>query len=198
MVGVELAVLTVYFVLENYLVALFARVVVTIGVAATLYATMQWIWLRRRMRNALWWIPATVLGWYLAVGLWWLIDVALQKLDPKNAGQHSWGVGAIVFCLCTTGLSLPQWFLMRRQFQRSFYWIIARPLAWLVGWGFLFLGSFLGDFIHPEFVFDTYVVPIAIAGAVFGLGFAPLAGAAMVWITTASPAYFSNSTRPAL
>jgi hypothetical protein len=83
---------------------------------------------------------------------------------------------------------------MRRQFQRSFYWIMARPLAWLVGFGFLFLGSF----IHTEFVFDDYVVPIAIAGAVFGLGFAPLAGAIMVWITRDASRTQCNSSYSAM
>jgi hypothetical protein len=125
MVGVDLALIVFCAVLNNYLIDRlaehFAGAVVTIGVAATLYATMQWIWLRRRMSNALWWIPATVLGWYLAAGLFWLTAVALEKLDPKNPDQAaSWGEWAIVFCLCMTGLSLPQWFLMRRQFQRSF------------------------------------------------------------------------------
>jgi hypothetical protein len=194
MVGVELFVLTFCVVLNSYRFGRFAEhfagVEVMIGVAATLYATMQWIWLRRRMSHALWWIPATVLGWYLAQGLLWSIGVALGKLDPKNTGQLSWGEGAILFCLGMTGLSLPQWFLMRRQFQRSFYWIIARPLAWLVGWGFLLVaehfGVFDGGFIQPEYVFHTYVGPIAawsFCGALFGLGFAPLAGAMMVWIT---------------
>jgi hypothetical protein len=197
MVGVELAVLTFRFVLNNNYLA--ARVAehsarsavtfeVTIGVAATIYATMQWIWLRRRMSNALWWIPATVLGWYLAEGLF--IAVA-PALDPKNGEPASWRVWAIVFCLCMTAPSLPQWFLMRRQFQRSFYWIIAQPLTSLVGWGFVLSGN----------IFHTYVGPIAawsFDGALFGLGFAPLAGAMMVWITRDASRTQRNSSYSAM
>jgi hypothetical protein len=196
MVGVELAVLTFGVVLNlaggvATKIGDFAEVEVTIGVAATLCATMQWIWLRRRMSNALWWIPATVLGWYLAEGLF--VAVA-PPLEPKNG--PSWRLWAIVFCLCLTAPSLPQWFLMRRQFQRSFYWVIARPLASLVGWGFVLLGNLfgvVGGLFHTE-----TVAGLSIYAALFGLGFAPLAGATMVWITAARPAYFSNSTRPAL
>jgi|SRR5215472_207326 len=193
MVGVDLALIVFCVVANNYLAETWKGGIVTVGVAATLYATMQWIWLRRRMSHALWWIPATVLGWYLAEGLFLLSTVALRKSDPKNADEltsWNWVVLAIVFCLCMTGLSLPQWFLMRRQFQRSSYWIVARPLAWLVGLGFAFLGfhfRVVDGLFQPEYVFGRYVgamVAWSAAGALFGFGFAAITGATMVWIQT--------------
>jgi hypothetical protein len=55
--------------------------------------------------------------------------------------------------------------------------------------GFVFLAHHfrvVDGLFQPDYVFDRHVGPIvgwSVDGSLFGLGFAPLAGAMMVWIT---------------
>jgi hypothetical protein len=188
-VGVALALIVFCVVLNNYLAKDLLGALVTIGVASTLYGAMQWIWLRRRMSKALWWIPATVLGWYMPVGLFFLLKVATGKVDLVYLDQKlGWPVRIFDFCLFSIALGLPQWLFLKRQHQSAGYWIAARPLAWLAGLGLVALGETLHiveGFIQPDRVFGKYVGEIvgwSADGALFGFGFAAISGAALVWI----------------
>jgi hypothetical protein len=79
--------------------------------------------------------------------------------------------------------SLSQWFLLRRQLWRStWWWIVARPLAWLTGLGLMALAEWLK--ILDVDIFDLTYVSVSIAAAVFGLGFAAVTGASFIWIQT--------------
>lgn len=35
-------------------------------------------------------------------------------------------------------MSLPQWLLLRQKFLGAAYWVVARPLGWLAGYGLSF------------------------------------------------------------
>lgn len=41
---------------------------VVIGTIAFLDAAAQWLWIRSRTQISIWWIPANILGWYMAAG----------------------------------------------------------------------------------------------------------------------------------
>jgi hypothetical protein len=158
----------------------------SLGIAGTVFATMQWMWLRRRVRKAGWWIAATVFGWYVVIGLedllFWL------RLD-KLGDAFETAAGLSAFCLIAATANLPQWFLLRREFFRAGYWLAARPLGWLAGLGLVILADKLGVMGIPinasGDVFGRSVpdlVAWSFGAALFGLGFGAITGAAVVWI----------------
>lgn len=193
-VGAGLVVVIVYFCFpfaETFTAndSLARRVVelLSLGIAGTTFATMQWIWLRRHVRKAGWWIAATVVSWYVAIGLEiLLISLPLDRLGAKleMAARISG------FCLLGVAASLPQWFLLRRKFFRAGYWLAARPLGWVAGLGLVFLAGRLGVIQIPlpfesAGVFGRNVpdlVAWSFAGVLFGIGFGAVTGAGVVWI----------------
>jgi hypothetical protein len=193
-VGANLVVIIVYFsfpFVETFTAkdspAQIALELLSLGIAGTTFATMQWIWLRRRMRKPGWWIAATVVSWYVAIGLDFLVSsLPLNRFGAKfeMAARIS-----VLFLIAITA-NLPQWFLVRRMFFGASYWLAARPLGWLAGLGIVFLGHGLGV-IEIPFPFASAEVfgrnvPDLVAwsfGAVlFGIGFGAITGAAILWI----------------
>ena len=132
MVGVEMVLLVSYWEIFNPGNDGGIEVTVMIGLVGMVFGTMQWIWLRWRMSKAGLWIPATVVGWYLTAGLF-----ILGNWHPVDSIVERFGrVGETVrACLFPVALSLPQWFLLQRQFRKAGYWIPTRLIAWLAGIG---------------------------------------------------------------
>lgn len=156
------------------------------SVAGSSLGVCQWIWLRRRLVKAWWWIVSTFLGWSLAMLLVKVLDV-----EHSNAtGALSQLVGLIELLAISLAVSLPQWFLMRRQFQKgAWWWIVARPLAWLAGVSLIVLGLWLNILpVSDSVLFATFnlseFVTLSIIAAAFGFGFAAVTGVAFTWIQT--------------
>ena len=144
----------------------------------------QWIWLRRRLVKAWWWIVSTLLGWYLAAPL-----VKMLGADDSNAtGALSQLVALIELLAIPLAFSLPQWFLIRRQFKKAaWWWVVARPLAWVTGLGRIVLGDWLN--IVPVGAFAWFpphdlsdLVLLSMGAATFGFGFATVTGVAFTRI----------------
>lgn len=85
-------------------------------------------------------------------------------------------------------MSLPQWLLLRQKFLGAAYWVVARPLGWLAGYGLLFLAAehrvvrndFLTIYVLGRDVPD--LVGWSAVGELFGFGLGAVTGAAIVWI----------------
>lgn len=195
--GVELVVMIAYFAFQwDFSDSFYGELAkpavgfVTLGVAGTAFATMQWIWLRRRMRNAIWWIAATVFGWYLAALLFALLSLpAIDQFTARLNADTSAGI--LAFCLLSLVASLPQWLLLRRNYLRAGYWALARPLGWYVGLGLVFLGEYChlydSGFFSPYLVAGqpvTELVGWCVIGLFFALGFGAVSGVAMVQLRT--------------
>ncbi len=193
MVGAELVVLIVYFWFPNIPSAPFKGSpfqqlvgLVLIGMPGTVVAAVQWIWLRRRMSKAGWWIAAAVVGWYVILGLSTLRNLpAVERFTAK----FETATDIISFCLLGAVMSLPQWLLLRRKFLGAGYWIIARPLGWLAGYGLFLLAAALHviqfGLFGPDQVFGWYapdLVNFSVIGELFGFGLGAVTGAAVVWI----------------
>lgn len=192
MLGAEMVVLIVYFLfpnivndpLEGSLIHQLAWIVL-IGLPGPTVAIMQWTCLRRRIRKAAWWIAVAAAGWYMVLGL-----SAVRNLPAVERFGRKFETTADIISLCLLGvvMSLPQWFLLQRRFFAAGFWIAARPLGWLAGYGLFSLAGEL-RVVRIDF-FTVYIfgreVPDLVGwsavGELFGIGLGAVTGAAMVWI----------------
>ncbi len=95
--------------------------VVGVALAGVLVSILQWLILRRYLRRAALWILTSVIaGGLFGVGV---------HIVQSNGTQSAW-LYAIVFLGVST--SLFQWLLIRRQMARSYWWIIACIVGWLL------------------------------------------------------------------
>lgn len=183
MAGVQLVVLIVCFYFAANLNDHWWGDLAMVSVAGISLGVCQWIWLRRRLDRAWWWIVLTLLGWYLAAPL-----VKVLGADDST-GALSRLVPLIAFLALPLAFSLPQWLLIRRQFQKAAWcWVVARPLAWLMGLGLIVLGDWLDIVPVSAFFWSapprhlSDVVVLSIGAAAFGFGFAFVTGAAFTLI----------------
>jgi hypothetical protein len=138
MVGVQLVALILFLAGEVKLVDHWWGALTTLSMAGISIGICQWVWLRRRIVHGGWWILSTLSGWFLVWALLFLWD------DSNANGVLSGLMVAIRLLAIPVAFSLPQWFLMRRQFQRAaWWWIVARPIAWLAGVGLIVLAEWL-------------------------------------------------------
>jgi hypothetical protein len=170
MVGLQIVVITIFFAFfENNFDRYWWGELGTVSVAGISLGVCQWAWLRRRLSSGGWWILSTLLGWDLA----WL----LGKL-PDSTGVLSQLVQLFRLLTIPLAFSLPQWFFIRRVFRKAtWWWVVARPFAWLAGYGLVALVMRLNTTF-----FDLDLVSLCILVAVFGVGFAAVTGAAFIWI----------------
>ena len=174
MVGLQLVVITICFAFGNNLDRYWWGELATASVAGISLGVCQWIWLRRRLTSAGWWVLSTLLGWDLV----WLLGKIPDLATSKAAGEPSHLVEFIGLLTMPLVFSLPQWFFIRRVFRKAaWWWIVARPFAWLVGYGLIALVMRLNTTF-----FDLDIVSFCILIAVFGVGFAAVTGAAFIWI----------------
>jgi hypothetical protein len=103
------------------------NVITTVGggaIAGAIIGAGQWLALRSRLPDAVWWVPATAVG--LAVGL-----AAGAALVGYRTGLQDLAIqGAI------TGLSVGilQALVLRPHVATWFWWAIAMPPLWALGW----------------------------------------------------------------
>jgi hypothetical protein len=72
-----------------------------------------------------------------------LVLFLIKVFDLSSAaGALSWLLVLLKLLAIPSAFSLPQWLLMRRQFQKAgWWWIVARPLAWLTGFALITLSD---------------------------------------------------------
>ena len=155
----------------------------TAGVALTLWAvvvgTMQWLVLRKHLKQAGWWIPATIVGWALAGGvsgsLSGVMGGAVTGVGPDH-GPVGFLVAAALSA-ATVGF-LPgamQLLVLRRQVPRATSWLWgsaggffagAAAAAVVVRWGLVSVIPWLGPEDFPSAKAWLLVGPVM--GVVYG------------------------------
>lgn len=107
---------------------------------ALLYASLQYLMLRRYVPHMGWWIPATALG----------LPLTLLGLSPGQAVAASLNIdftspwaNAIQFMWVGGVIGAAQWFVLRGRLPRSIWWIPAN----LLGWGMIPLAQKVGIFV---------------------------------------------------
>jgi hypothetical protein len=128
---------------------------------------MQWLVLRRRIAGAAWWIPASALGFPIALVL---ADKAMRLAGDFAAAPILLGV---LFGVLSG--SMP-WLVLRRQNARAGWWLPAHLLGALVG------GAFGIVAFHSAALMGLYQFTWAAAGAMFGAGLGATTGIALVWL----------------
>jgi len=174
MVGLQLVVITIFFAFGKSLDRYWWGELAAVSVAGSALGICQWVWLRRRLSNGGLWILSTLLGWNLA----WLLGKLPDWGASKPTGVLSQVLELIRLLTIPLAFSLPQWFFIRRVFrQATWWWVVARPFAWLAGYGLVALVMRFNTTF-----FDLDLVSLCILVAVFGVGFAAVTGAAFIWI----------------
>ena len=191
--AIELCVLSLYYPVRYAPDHLWEIVIsASLAVAGSVLGTAQWFWLRKRSVVGPWWIVATVGGWFLALGVDFLVFVVFKLIagSEERAStflDSSWLVQVFMFLIPSTLVSLPQFFVLRLHVPSSGWWIAVRPLSWFAGCTLCDLaykwGVISGGFIEPDQIFRSNVPEIlgwSVFFLFFGLGFAAINGAAMV------------------
>lgn len=145
-------------------------VVAPVAVGATAAAALQWPALRRRIPRAGWWVASGVVGAALvgavAIAAGVAAGLGAGAIGDADAGRHFGedvaGVSAAV--LFGAALSLVQRQLLRREFARLGWWLLASSVGWIVAG--LIAGVTEG------------VAGWAVLGAVYGA----ITGCALVWL----------------
>jgi hypothetical protein len=126
--------------------------------------TMQWFVLSRHLQRSAWWIPASVVAWYLGLSAGDRFGFFTQP-NPLWAG----GVGgAVAGCL--------QYLILRGQSSRAVLWIPASlggaTVAWIAG---TWAGQSVYDSVqgNNEYLWG-YTAGGAVGGLVFGVLTAPV------------------------
>jgi hypothetical protein len=81
---------------------------------------LQFLLLRGRMPRAGWWIAATTLGWSMPLLLGILLPVEFTRAPAP----------ALAAALLGGLVALPQWWLLRRRFRQTGWWLVANSLGW--------------------------------------------------------------------
>jgi hypothetical protein len=96
----------------------------------------QWFALRRRIKRALAWIPATALGYALGLVGFWAAFVVItgNQLPEGNPTEWAFGLGLLRSGSIGLALGLLQWLVLRRQFRGHGWWVPVVLAAMLGSW----------------------------------------------------------------
>jgi len=128
---------------------------------------MQWLVLHRYIAGAGWWVPASGLGFPIALVI---AEGPMRLVGDFAAAPILQGV---LFGVLS---GMMPWLVLRRQIARAGWWIPAHVLGSLVG-GALGIVSF-----HVVGLIGFYELVWAAAGAMFGAGLGAVTGIILVWL----------------
>lgn len=128
---------------------------------------MQWLVLRRRIAGASWWVPATALGFPVALII---ADRAMRLVGDLAAAPILQGV---LFGVLSGAMP---WLVLRWQIARAGWWLPAHLLGSLAG-GAMGIVAF-----HAMGLIGFYELVWAAAGAVFGAGLGAITGITLAWL----------------
>ena len=128
---------------------------------------MQWLVLRRRIAGSSWWVPATALGFPVALII---ADRAMRLVGDFAAAPILQG---ILFGVLSGAMS---WLVLRRQIARAGWWLPAHLLGSLAG-GAMGIVAF-----HAMGLIGFYEFVWAAAGAMFGAGLGAITGITLAWL----------------
>jgi len=141
-----------------------ALILVILGLAG---GFMQWLVLRRRIAGTGWWVPASGLGFSVAL----VIAVGAMRL-----GGDSVAAPILLGVLFGVLSAIMPWLVLRRQVARAGWWVPAHLLGSLVG------GAMGIVVFHVMALIGFYQFPWAAAGAMFGAGLGAITGITLVWL----------------
>jgi hypothetical protein len=128
---------------------------------------MQWLVLRRQVAGVGWWVPASTLGFPVAL----VIAEGAMRL-----GGDSVAVPILLGVLFGILSGIMPWLVLRRQLARAGWWVPAHLLGSLVG-GAMGIVAF-----HAVALIGFYQFCWAAAGAMFGAGLGAITGITLVWL----------------
>jgi hypothetical protein len=109
----------------------------------------QWVVLRRRIRGAAAWVPATGLGMMLGLIAFWgsFVVITGDQLPQGNPIEWAFELGILRSGLIGLCMGIAQWIVLRRQFPGHGWWIPtilaavmgSWPIRWFFGDGYAFL-----------------------------------------------------------
>ena len=137
-------------------------IVIILGLAGGL---MQWLVLRRRIAGTGWWVPASTLGFPVAL--------VMAEGAMRLVGIPSPILLGVLFGILS---GILPWLVLRRQVARAGWWVPAHLLGSLVG-GAMGIVAF-----HVMALIGFYQFPWAAAGAMFGAGLGAITGITLVWL----------------
>ena len=129
---------------------------------------IQWLVLRRRIAGAGPWIPASALGFPIALVI--AVSAGMSLSGDSIAAPILLGV---LFGILS---GIMPWLVLRRQLARAGWWVPAHLLGSLVG-GVLGIVTF-----HAVSAIGYYDFSWAGAGAMFGAGLGAITGITLVWL----------------
>jgi hypothetical protein len=133
----------------------------------------QWLVLRRAF-NAVWWIPATVLGWALSGTInGFLAGGSVSQIGPAQGPVPPVVALLVGYPLVVAGLLGFQWLVLRRAFTGAGLWPVATIGGMVLGFGLGLaiakLISGLGFLAPTDFPSATvFVIVGAVGGIVYG------------------------------
>ena len=131
-------------------------IVIILGLAG---GFMQWLVLRRRIAGTGWWVPASTLGFPVAL--------VMAEGAMRLVGIPSPILLGVLFGILS---GILPWLVLRRQVARAGWWVPAHLLGSLVG-GAMGIVAF-----HVMALIGFYQFPWAAAGAMFGAGLGAITG----------------------
>jgi len=126
-IGVEGTNLRVFEFVTNGLLGLFEGL---------LLGLFQWVALRRRIKRAAAWIPASGLGYALGLVSFWAAFVVItgDRLPEGSPAEWAFGLGLLRSGLIGLTLGLMQWLVLRRQFRGHDWWLPVVVIAMIGSW----------------------------------------------------------------
>ena len=126
----------------------------------------QWLFLRRRLDAAAWWIAATMIGFGLAgaaMGVGTTDELARRGLTSEVVGF-----------ILGAAAGVAQWTVLRRESAQAIWWIPASTAAFGLGW-----------FVMWRLDYDLYsdeIVPFLVNLALLVFPFVLISGLTLRWI----------------
>lgn len=98
----------------------------------------QWLVIRQKIPNSDWWVLHTTLGWSISGIVTYIIlinaDLTMFAVSITNDGSTAQDLSTITLLLmgAGVGMSISQWRLLRRQVDRSEWWLLVTTSGWIV------------------------------------------------------------------
>lgn len=163
--------------------AIIAFFPIFLAVEGTLAGAAQWLILRRKLKQTIWWVPATGLGmsvgWLVA---WLSLDPILRALSPLvgETNLEYWRISGLtssfVWALMGAVIGLSQWVVLTGKVRGAGWWIITSLLAWgsankITQWAEFtpLMEPFYGRGNHVGYEAVTGAIAGAVTGAVTGI-----------------------------
>jgi predicted Ser/Thr protein kinase len=112
------------------------------GILGLFLGVGQWLLLRRHIRNASWWVLASVAGWAVTGSVKWIQGPVMEPIIFEVAiglGEIGWeivmpligiGMGMLFDGLAGLVVGSAQWLVLQRQVPRAGRWVLISVVAW--------------------------------------------------------------------